>query len=553
MRRRRLLSLGLGIGFGLVAVEAALQVGAFVVWSRRQEGDATGRPILCVGDSFTYGLGATGARGSYPRQLEALLRARGEDVAVVNGGWPGQSSREVLLRLPDQLARYRPRLVCILVGVNDPVKRPARVTDGELAADTDSGFPIRLRLLQVFSMMGAWFRSTPEAPAFVGTWHAGDLEVVFERDGRVRMGKDELRWLADDGGVQLVLPSGGVQPLQHRIDGGRLIVTTPSFTHTLEPGPPPSPPALVRAQQALARGDHARAEPLFREALQRTEHAAAAREGLVRLAVAAGDTAAADGWIEELRASHAAGRDTATGEALAQALFVRGSTEAALAVAEQVLRGAPDSLRTWDLLLRGAMVTGERQRVFSCMAALLGAARGDEAWRPALLQMRSSLRRLEDPVGALHDLFLAFLQDGDGAFLARQVELAGGGFSPGVRAGALAQLSPDERERVRSVLAGDAGQSGVLTTLRAHLERMLLLCRANGTEVWLLGYPEADATRDQVVAGVAAAHGVRFLPVHGAFTDLSATVPRNELFIADGHCTDRGYGVLAEVVAGAMR
>jgi hypothetical protein len=547
-RRRWFTALGACI-LALLALEVVLQVAACVAWQRR--GHAAGpSDILCVGDSFTYGLGATGEGGSYPRQLEALLRARGETVAVVNGGWPGQTSREVLLRLPEQLRRHRPRKVCVLVGNNDPVLRPALLRDDELTSVPAAGFPWRLRLPQVFVMMANWVRRRDAGvPPFVGTWHAGELEVTFERDGRVVLGKDEVRWLADENGTLLMLPSG-VQPMQWELAGGNLTVRTRDFTHTLAPGPAPAPSPLVAGNKALARGELAAARALLEEAVARPHEAAAARQALVQLAVKAQDSAGAARWLAELRAQYASGEPGAGAE-LAQALVVTGEVPQACAVAERVLLEQPDVLRAWDVLLTHGLAKLGRQHVLAFMTRVLDTARGDAAWRPALLQMRANLRQHDAPADALHDVFVAFLQNGDAGFLQRQVEVMAS--AANAREDALARLTPESAARVRKALAADPGTSGVLATLRAHLERIVALSRSAGAEVWLLTYPEPDAARDPLVAGVAQATGAHFVVLHPHFTSLLADTPRVNLFIADGHCTDRGYGEMAAVVAEALK
>ncbi|MEZ5967086.1 MAG: SGNH/GDSL hydrolase family protein [Planctomycetota bacterium] len=554
MKRRRLVSCVLGAVMALVALELALQLGAWIVWSRRTS-DAVGedRCILCVGDSFTYGLGATGRAGSYPRQLEALLRARGDRSAVVNGGWPGQSSREVLLRLPQQLLRHDPKLVCILVGINDPVVRPARVLDKELVAAPTDGFRWRLRLPQVFGMMANWVRGGSAAPAFVGTWHVGELQVTFEPDGRVVLGKDELRWLLDDAGASLIMPTGAVEPMRWRVEGESLTLETAAFSHTLTAGPAPAPGPLARAEPFLASGEWGAAEPLLLEAAQTPELAPAAWARLVRVAVAKGDAVRRGQLLDQLRAAYSSVPDPKVGAELAQALAAAGESDAAIGVAEKVLAAAPDDVRTWEVLLVQTAATSQPARALACMRAVLESARGDEPWRPALLQMRANLTRREQPAAALHDLFAAFLQNGDRAFLVRQVELGAADYSAEARAEVLSGLSDEARTRVCAALADDAGPDGVLSTLRFHLQRMIALCRARKTEVWLLSYPEPDPVRDPLVAGIAAAAGVPFVSLQPPFAELLRTTPRAELFIADGHCTDRGYGVMAAAVASAIR
>ncbi len=79
--------------------------------------EATSR-VLCVGDSYTYGIGASEGM-DYPRQLEAALNGRlgpEERVAVVNAGIAGANSSMMLEALPGFLAAVEPDLVVLLAG-----------------------------------------------------------------------------------------------------------------------------------------------------------------------------------------------------------------------------------------------------------------------------------------------------------------------------------------------------------------------------------------------------------------------------------------------------
>ena len=113
----------LGLVFAVVLLEVVLRlVGMAHVQATRQVGQAQGggqRTVLCLGDSFTEGLGAEDQE-SYPARLEPLLNGQGvARTVVLNRGRAGENSAQVLARLPGLLDRERPDLVILLAGASN--------------------------------------------------------------------------------------------------------------------------------------------------------------------------------------------------------------------------------------------------------------------------------------------------------------------------------------------------------------------------------------------------------------------------------------------------
>ena len=83
----------------LLLLEVGLQVASYVVYLRHSrdevsQGSEDGGTILCIGDSYTYGVGTSSPDNTYPAVMARILKDRkGVEPTVVNAGWPGQNSR----------------------------------------------------------------------------------------------------------------------------------------------------------------------------------------------------------------------------------------------------------------------------------------------------------------------------------------------------------------------------------------------------------------------------------------------------------------------------
>jgi lysophospholipase L1-like esterase len=122
---KRAALLAAGIVIPLALLEAVLQVAAFITIGaadevRAERADGEGLcTVLCVGDSFTYGVGVSVREKAYPAQLEEILNRSGGSWQVINAGWPGRNSSEMVQRLPAWLEKEEPDHVCILIGRNN--------------------------------------------------------------------------------------------------------------------------------------------------------------------------------------------------------------------------------------------------------------------------------------------------------------------------------------------------------------------------------------------------------------------------------------------------
>ena len=106
----------------------------------------TGATVLALGDSLTYGTGAS-ADTSYPAVLAGLTGWN-----VVNAGVPGDTSAQALARLPALLAEHAPALVLLGIGGNDFLRRlPEDQTRASLrrACETVLGAGAQLLLIAV--------------------------------------------------------------------------------------------------------------------------------------------------------------------------------------------------------------------------------------------------------------------------------------------------------------------------------------------------------------------------------------------------------------------
>jgi len=73
--------------------------------------------VLALGDSLTFGSGVKTQAQSYPSVLASLIQRK-----VINAGYPGIDSANLLKKTPALLNEYQPNLVILCVGGNDMLR-----------------------------------------------------------------------------------------------------------------------------------------------------------------------------------------------------------------------------------------------------------------------------------------------------------------------------------------------------------------------------------------------------------------------------------------------
>lgn len=110
-----------------VTLFAIVLIAGFFSWNqffnlRVTNEQPSGTTIIAFGDSLTSGVGAS--RGQdYPSQLSALTGQ-----TILNKGVPGQTTEDALQRLDEDVLDQNPRIVIVMLGGNDMLRRVSPTT-----------------------------------------------------------------------------------------------------------------------------------------------------------------------------------------------------------------------------------------------------------------------------------------------------------------------------------------------------------------------------------------------------------------------------------------
>lgn len=131
---------------------------------------AAPKTILALGDSLTAGLGV-GPAEAFPAKLEAALKAKGQDVKVINAGVSGDTAADGAARLDWALAEPVDAVI-VELGANDalrglPLAQAEQALDGLLTALAQKKLPVLLAGMK--------------APPNMGPEYQADFDGMYQR------------------------------------------------------------------------------------------------------------------------------------------------------------------------------------------------------------------------------------------------------------------------------------------------------------------------------------------------------------------------------------
>jgi len=123
--KQKILLIILGLFIAILLCEGLFRIGGLLANKNQYDINKNKKVyrILCVGDSSTYGTGASDRnKFSYPSQLQNILNDKfiNKKFEVINLGRPGISSSQLLNRFENDILKFKPNIAVMMIGINDP-------------------------------------------------------------------------------------------------------------------------------------------------------------------------------------------------------------------------------------------------------------------------------------------------------------------------------------------------------------------------------------------------------------------------------------------------
>ncbi len=526
MRWRRVVYVAL---VSVLLLEATLQLLAIGFWCFTRGPSATpdgvgAKTVLCIGDSYTFGMGASDQSHSYPSQLEEIIRERVDDEwRVRNLGYPGRNSREVLQRLDAELKRGTPKIACILIGLNDEWTRPAPLQLDSTDADD-------------------WVAND----RFRWTWRIPRLFRTFR--GRLRVTEED----------------------EQRAFEAAQAGATPRRPHPkiVDTGRSPEVSAKIRqlARESMAAFRAMRYDEALRLDTEVIELAgpeslalglALHRRCRVHSRRGSRDAIAAD--TARLRELYRVRPIARIAEQLLAAFAAAGDERSALEFARKAGADSDDPvlLHLWaDREINGGDKDAAREIIARAVAALDESH--DDIDHAIVLRTQTLVLSHEKPEQALRSLLRAHVRAPDRDSTLRLLRP----LCVSVDAERFRQIADETVEDADSraaaialydELTSDESAARMEGIFRSHMEQMVWRCRRDGVRPVFIGYPLLwPQWYMRAAEEVADETGALCIRSAQPLIDSLLRDPSHELYVADGHCNDDGYRLMAEAIAAQL-
>ncbi|HIE72366.1 MAG TPA: hypothetical protein EYP98_20590, partial [Planctomycetes bacterium] len=488
----------------IVLLEVVLQIASYVTYltySRDQvaTGAEGGATILCIGDSYTFGLGSSSPEETYPATLQRQLKKqRLAEPTVINAGWPGHNSRDLLQQLDAQLAAHSPDLVLVLVGINDTWSKPEHLELGEgTGSATGSNWAWRWRTGRLF----AWAFGGSAPPV-------ADAETAESASESA--------------------PQAGT-------------------------GPP-----LQRAWGHVGAGNLRAAVVAFDEALERQpEDALTIHKGLAQTHSSLNQSDEARHSLQWIEGEHARAETQQTTEALVDALVAVGEHERAFEVVSAGVRAHGASHRLWWNLGEGHyrhwQLDAAEQAYDRC---LLLSPPHESVWRASVMRACARTCYERDAGKSLKLVIRSLLLDGNLGLCIVAMKPARSRYSANLAKQCMAELglAPAQQGAAQQLVTVMLSMTDVpqkdeamCRIFDSHLRQIIERCDQAGAEVMLMTYPMPTPFIVDIVRALGKKTGATVVDVLRLF-EITA-LSREDLFIPDGHCSGRGYRLMGEAAA----
>ena len=522
----RLLILGAAT---LVLLEISLQALSYAAFRWTAGKDSTGsaeeetaelgeRLLYCVGDSFTFGYGSSdAATRSYPAQLVQLLEeGTGERWKAVNLGHPGNNTKQMAESLARKVHEQSPDLVILLGGINDIWSRPSLVT----GLDADS--------------------VTPEKPGFRWEYRTGRLLKTF-RSVRPYEGRQN-----DDRGA-----ASAPVPVPVAADAAP---DKPAFDSSLGKG--------ERAWQLANERKFEEAIALFEESGWSAETVAT---GLVYCYAHLGSAYAdqIESQVEIVRTMYADDPSLQNAVALFSVLEYSHRNEELLEVGREITNRFSEDFSLAARYGHVLLLCGQPAEARVELDRALSLLRPENAseirrisfWTSRLTAYGSHAGLEPDPEEKFFAAIRAMEVHGGpprAADLQNFLHAADGGGANLEAAIARSELTAETEKRVRTIYEQSLSESAKADAMQITEDNYVAMAefaRSNGAKTLICSYP--FNAPELTIAGKQASQRARslFLQINDDFEERWAEKGMETYFVADGHCNDAGYRLMAELMA----